>query len=119
MKLGFELYNQGDYDSLREFVSPDVVMERVGEQPPIEGWEAFRAFQEPDAFEWQRLEPLDWRVNGDKVLIRLRVRSKGAVSGVELELEGWMVWTVSDHEVVRIVNAQDEERALEAFRAPA
>jgi len=119
MQRAFELYNEGDYDGLKEFVSPEIVMERVGEMPPIEGWDAFRAFQEPDAFEWQRIEPLDWQVNGEKVLIRIRIRSKGATSGVELDIDGWMVWTVRDGLGVHLLNTQDEERALEAFRAPA
>src|SRR4051794_10692233 len=52
MKRGFDLYNAGDYDALSEFIAPDVVMERLGEMSRVEGWDAFRAFQEPDAFEW-------------------------------------------------------------------
>jgi hypothetical protein len=119
MRRGIELYNAGDFDGLAEFVSPDLVMERVGDQPPIVGWEEFRAFQDPDAFEWQKIETLEWRVNGAKVLIRTRIRAKGTASGVELDIEGWMVWTIRDGLAVHLVNAQDEERALEAFRAPA
>ena len=119
MERGFELFNAGDYDGLREFVAPDVVMERVGDFPAVHGWAAFRALQEPDAFEWQTVEPLDWQVNGEKVLIRVRIRSKGAASGVVIDMQGWMVWTVRDGLVVHMINAQDEERALEAFRAPA
>src|SRR3954453_12788173 len=114
IKHGFELYNTGDYDALREFVSADVVMERVGDQPPIRGWDAFRAFQDPDAFEWQQLEPLEWTVNGEKVLIRLRIRAKGAASGVELDTEGWMVWTVRDGVGVHVLNTSDEAEARAA-----
>jgi hypothetical protein len=119
MQRGFELFNAGDHDALRDFVSPDIVMERVGDLPPIHGWEAFRALQEPDAFEWQTVEPLEWQVNGQKLLIRVRIRSKGAASGVVIDMQGWMVWTYRDGLVVHMINAQDEERALEAIRAPA
>src|SRR3954471_14441748 len=37
LKRGFELYNAEDFDALREFISPDIVVERVGELPPLEG----------------------------------------------------------------------------------
>lgn len=114
LKRAFELFNEGDYDALREFMSPDIVMERVGGLPPIQGWEAFRALQEPDAFEWQRLYPLAWTVNGDKIMIRMRMVSKGAASGVELEVEGWMVCTVHDGIVVRMANILDEADARAA-----
>src|SRR3954469_18823796 len=118
MRRGFELYNQGDYDGLRDLISPDVVMERVGDQEPVRGWEAFRAFQDPDAFEWQHLEPLEWSVNGEKVLVRLRIHAKGAGSGVELDTPGWMVWTIRNGLGVHVLNTTDEKRALEEFRAP-
>jgi ketosteroid isomerase-like protein len=114
MIAGFDLFNRGDYDALREFFAPDVVMERVGDLPPIHGWEAFRAFQEPDAFEWQRLHPLDWEINHDKVLVHLRIESKGAASGLELAIDGWMVWTVVDHVVAHIGTFQDEAEARAA-----
>jgi ketosteroid isomerase-like protein len=114
MKRAFALYNEGDYDALREFVSPDVVMTRVGDMPPIQGWEAFRRFQEPDAFEWQRISPLEWTINDNRVLLRIRISSKGAVSGVELEVDGWMVWTVENRVVVLMENFIDEAEAREA-----
>jgi ketosteroid isomerase-like protein len=119
VKHAFELYNQGDYDALRDFIAPDVVMERVGDLPPIHGWDAFRRLQDPDAFEWQRVEPVEYTVNGDKVLLRVRVRAKGAGSGLELDVERWLVLTMSDGLAVRVLNSTDEQRALEAFRAPA
>src|SRR3954447_22549511 len=76
MKRGYELYSEGDFDGLAEFVAPDVVMERIADLAPIEGWDSFRAFLDPDAFEWQQIEPLEWRVNGSKVLVRVRVRAQ-------------------------------------------
>jgi ketosteroid isomerase-like protein len=114
IKRAFELFNEGDFDALRDFMSPDVVMERVGAQPPIKGWEAFRAFQEPDAFEWQRIHPLDWTVNGDKAMVHIRMVSKGAASGVELEVDAWLVFTFRDGAVVQIENVLDEADARAA-----
>jgi hypothetical protein len=101
MKRAFELYNAGDFDALRKFLAPDVVLERVGELPTLTGWEAFRALQEPEAFEWQRLYPLDWVINGDKAFVHMRIHAKGAGSGVELDIDGWQVYTVRDGLVTR------------------
>src|SRR3954453_4122970 len=70
---GFELYNDGDYEALRDFVSPDMVVERVGGEPPTHGWDAFIRLLEPDAFEWQRIYPLEWTINGEKGLLQVRV----------------------------------------------
>src|SRR3954447_8781549 len=114
MKEGLALYNTGSFDALREFIAPNVLVERIGNLPPLRGWEAFRAMQEPDAFEWQKIEPLDWTINGDKALIHVLIRSKGAMSGLVLEQEGWMVWTVADHLVVRIQAFTSEAEARPA-----
>src|SRR3954453_5176555 len=55
MKEGFALFNSGSFDALSDFVAPDVIVERTGNLAPLHGWEAFRAMQEPDAFEWQKI----------------------------------------------------------------
>jgi ketosteroid isomerase-like protein len=111
MKEGFALFNAGQFDALRDFVAPDVRVERTGNLPPVQGWEAFRALQEPDAFEWQTIEPVDWTINGERVLLHVLIRSKGAMSGMVLEQDGWMVWTVVDHVVVRIQAFTDADEA--------
>jgi hypothetical protein len=51
---------------------------------------------EPDAFESQRIEPLDVRVVGRKVLIRARTHIKGKGSGFEADFLGWAVWTYDE-----------------------
>ena len=115
LKRGFELYNKGDYDALREFVSPDVVYERAGGLPPLYGWDAMRANLEPDAFESQRVEVLDVTVEGDQVLMCVRSTVVGAGSGLELTLDGWLVWTLEDGLVVRMQTFQDEAEAKRQF----
>ena len=112
--LGFEHFNAGDYEALREFVSADFVVERLGGEPPTRGWDGLMKLLEPDAFEWQRIHPLEWTINGDKGLLRVRVHAKGAASGVELENEGWQVWTVRDGVAIRLQNFLDEAAARAA-----
>jgi ketosteroid isomerase-like protein len=111
MKKGYELFNQGDFDALRDLVSDDVVLELSGDAPLVRGWEALRAFVEPDAFEWQRNEPLRFEVNGDKLLIHLLVTARGAGSGLELEAPWWHVWTIENGLGVHLLATADEATA--------
>jgi hypothetical protein len=56
---------------------------------------------EPDAFETQRIEPLDFEVSGNRVLVRQRTTARGAGSGIELDVENWAVFTFDDGLIVR------------------
>ena len=62
----------------------------------MRGSEALRAWMEPDALEDQRIEPIEFRINGNRVLVRQRTLARGAGSGIELDLENWAVWTLDD-----------------------
>jgi hypothetical protein len=55
---------------------------------------------EPDAFESQQLQLREFRVQGNKVLGRLHARARGAGSGIEMELESWVLWTFDDDGLV-------------------
>ena len=44
-----------------------------------------------DAFEEQRIEPLDFKVGGKKVLVRQHAQARGAGSGINLDQELWAV----------------------------
>lgn len=119
MQQGFDRYNKGDFDGLREYVAADVIVDRVGDLPTLRGWEAFRRqILEPDAFEWMRMHPHDWEINGDKVLLHVNIHARGAGSGIEMDIEAWMVWTVANGIVVRIASFTDEEEARQAAGLP-
>jgi hypothetical protein len=55
-----------------------------------------RAWTEPDAFDEQQIEPLEFSIQGNKVLVRQRTGARGAGSGIELDVEIWAVWTLTD-----------------------
>ena len=55
-----------------------------------------REWMEPDAFEEQRIEPLQFEVNGNRVLMCQRTHARGAESGIELDIETWTVFTFDD-----------------------
>ena len=66
--------------------------------------------------QWERytLEEKDLRAVGDTVLARVVQRSAGKASGLEVNLESFMLFTFQGARIVRIDNMLGEEDALEA-----
>jgi hypothetical protein len=65
----------------------------------------------------QHYEPLDFRVNGDKVVERVHVMGRGAGSGIEVDFVTYAVWTLDDHGLVTKAQGflpHEEAEALEA-----
>jgi len=52
------------------------------------------------------------------VHVPMVVRSKGAMSGLVLEQEGWLVWTVANHLVTCIQAFTEETAAVAAAGLP-
>ncbi len=117
LQRAHEAFNRGDFDAAVQLAHPEVEFVPPGGQASLRGAEALRAWMEPDAFEEQRIEPLDFRVEGRKVLVRQRTRARGAGSGINLDLEVWAVWTFDDDLLVTRVESylpHEEAEALEA-----
>jgi ketosteroid isomerase-like protein len=112
----YEAFSRGDFETASKGSHPEVVLVPPGGQTPLKGAEV-RAWMEPDAIAEQRSEPREFRVNGDRILVRQHTWSRGAGSGIELEADFWTVWTFDgDGQVTRIeVFLVDQEKeALEA-----
>ena len=73
---------------------------------------------EPDAIEEQRIEPREFRVRGDKVLVQQHTWGRGAGSGIELEVDLWVVWTLNDDGLVTRVEAFLVDQKGEAPKRP-
>jgi hypothetical protein len=117
LRRAHEAFNRGDFGAAVEIARPEVEFVPVGGQASLRGAEALRAWMEPDAFEEQRIEPLDFRVEGNKVLVRQHTQARGVGSGIELDIENWTVWTFDDDLLVTRVEAflpHQESEALEA-----
>ncbi len=84
LRRAYEAFSRGDFDTAIEIAHPEIEFVRAGGQPRVRGAGDFRAWMEPDAIEDQRIEPIDFRTNGDKVLVRQVTRGRGAGSGIEL-----------------------------------
>ena len=113
----YDAYNRRDFDHLPKPLHPDIELVPSGDQSPIKGAARVRAWMEPDAFEYQVIEPLDLRVVGEKVLVHGRSKFRGAGSGIESEFLFWAVWTFNDAGIttrVEIYLDHQEADALEA-----
>ena len=113
----YEAFNRGDFDAAVEIAHPEIEFVPPGGQASLRGAEALRAWMEPDAFEEQRIEPLDFRVEGNKVLVRQHTQARGAGSGIDLDMEIWTVWTFDDDLLVTRMESylpHQESEALEA-----
>ncbi len=93
LRRGMDAYNRGDFDAAMEGVHPEIELVLAGDQQPLKGAAQFRAWMEPDAFESQVTEPLDFRVVGNKVLVRLLSHIRATGSGFEGDFIFWNVYT--------------------------
>jgi ketosteroid isomerase-like protein len=115
LQAAYEALNRGDFDAAVKIAHPEIEFVRVAGLPPVRGVDALREWMEPDAWETQSYEPLDFRVNGNKVLVHQRNRARGAGSGIDIEVEAWGVWTFDDEgHATRLEGFVDEGQALEA-----
>ena len=98
-------------------VHPEIELVLAGDQQPLKGAAQFRAWMEPDAFESQVLKPLDFRVVGNKVLVRQLNHIRGAGSGFEDDFLFWNVYTNDDAGLLirlEVYLHHQEAEALEA-----
>ena len=110
-------YSRGDFDTVMESIHPDIELIPAGGQPAIRGAANYRAWLEPDAFDYQVLEPLEMRFSEDKLLLHLRSTVRGAGSGIEMEFLSWSVFTLDEEgraTRVEIFLDHEEADALEA-----
>ena len=116
IRRAYEAFSRGDFDTARKVAHPEAVLVRPGGQSPLRG-AAFRAWMEPDALAEQRIEPCEFRVNGDKVLVRHHIRSRGAGSGIEVEADFWAVWTFDEDSLVTRIEVFSVHQQGEALKA--
>ena len=113
----YAAFNEEDWDTLQELFAPDLELHRAGGMGTLHGSETVVGFAEPDAFEWQRLEPQgEFLEQGDKVLIALISRARGQGSEIEVEQPVFHVATVREGRVTRIAVHFDRTEALEDLR---
>ena len=117
LRRAYEAFNRTDFDAAMQIAHPEIEYVPPGGQASLRGTAALRAWMEPDAFELQKIEPREFRVQKKKVLVRQHTWGRGAGSGIEMEIDMWAVWTLNDDGLVTRVEAflpHEEAEALDA-----
>jgi ketosteroid isomerase-like protein len=117
LRSTYEAFSRGDFDAAIKTAHPEIEFVSPGEQSTLKGADAVRAWMNPDAFEEQQIEPLEFRVNDNKALVRQRARARGAGSGIELDIEMWAVWTLDDDDLVTRLESFLPHQEAEALQA--
>jgi ketosteroid isomerase-like protein len=121
VERGWEAWLRGDLDALAEFWDPEVVWDvshfRDWPEPAYLGIDGVKRF----ITEWLEVWD-DYEVGVDETLAAPdgRVislawqRGKGRQSGLEMDVESALIFTLRDGKVTRIENYDNRETALEA-----
>jgi ketosteroid isomerase-like protein len=105
VRESFEALNRGDVDAALAWCHPEVELKRVDGSPDerdlVRGRDAVAEFLAPDVFERQTLEPLDV-FEGERVAVAHTIfRATGSASGLETEVETWIVYSIGEDGLVR------------------
>ena len=115
-----EAWNAGDWELLKALYSPEIEVVAPKEWPEggtFNGWEAVRRQFErlKDSWSEERYAIDTVRSAGDKVLVVGRWLGRGETSGLDLDLQTCLVYTIADDRVVRIEYYLDENDARRAL----
>lgn len=114
LRRTYEAVSRGDFDAAVEIADPDVELITTGGFTSLRGADELRAWLEPVTLENISMDPESFEMVGSNVLVRQTSRGRGVVSGANVEMLFWVVWTVNDEgRVTRIVayNHDQEARA--------
>jgi ketosteroid isomerase-like protein len=120
VRLAYDRLNSGDIDGFLQLCAMDF---EFGDLPALPGagvhigHDANRAWlvEMREAFEALRFEP-DEMIDGGagRVVVVCRAVARGKVSGVNLEMLTFNIWTVSDGTIVSCITYDRHGEALEA-----
>ena len=110
-----EAYRRGDYEEALEYLAPDVVWE-VGQELPARGPAEVREVWRRWDAEWVELETIADEIidAGDNLIVAVRYRGRGRVSGVEVNDLLFEVHTLRDGRCIRKVEFPTRSEALAA-----
>jgi len=110
-----EAYRSGDYEGALEYLAPDVVWE-IGQELPARGPDEVREVWRRWDAEWEELETeADEIIDaGDRLVVAVRYRGRGRVSGVEVNDLIFEVHTLRDGRCIRKIEFPTRAEALEA-----
>ncbi|HWG08397.1 MAG TPA: nuclear transport factor 2 family protein [Solirubrobacteraceae bacterium] len=119
VRCAHEALNGGDVDALVALCDADFrldMSDRVFNPAVYEGHEGIRRFYSEvrDVWESYLWEPEQLMEAGENVIALLRSGGRGRGSGVEVERQTAMVWTVQNGQATALRFFRDRDAALEA-----
>jgi ketosteroid isomerase-like protein len=119
LRRGYDAWNRGDYEVVLQMLDPEIEWQfpEGGLNTGIHhGREAVRKFFESvvEAFDQLHYEPEEFVRADDRVVVRVRLTSRGRGSGVELEIRPVHVWTMRGNRAIRleVIPEQERDRAM-------
>ncbi|MEK6327437.1 MAG: nuclear transport factor 2 family protein [Actinomycetota bacterium] len=116
----YGLWPDRDFSSAEEVVHPDAVFDvsrNVFNPGVYRGIDGFLRFIEQVDEMWGnfQFEPEELIDAGDNVVAAIRISGKGRESGVEVEMQLFVIWTFREGKVLRYTGGyRDRSEALEA-----
>jgi ketosteroid isomerase-like protein len=113
----YEAFSRKDFDTAIAIAHPEIELVGPGGMSSLRGADALRAWMEPDAIEDQQMEPREFHIKDNKVLVRQHTWGRGAGSGIDVEIDLWVVWTLNEDGLVTRIEGflvDQESEALEA-----
>lgn len=121
IQSGLDLYAQRRLEPLLELFDPEIewVPPQRSIESPVTGRSAVRQLLESGLEAWERvwLEADDLRFAGDRVLVAIRQRGRGRLSGAEVEARVAFAWTLCGDRVCRFETIADVGGGLDALLA--
>ena len=104
-----------EIDEALTYADPRIVWNPV-EESSAQGHEAVRASLVRWKGEWDNYEliPEEFTDTGDRVIVTVRLRGRGRVSGIEVDARFYDVFTLRDRKIVRMDQFTEPSEALEA-----
>jgi ketosteroid isomerase-like protein len=115
VRSSLEAYRRGDYEAACAYLADDVVWE-VGQEVPARGPAAVRDLWARWDADWSELETTteEFIEAGDSVVVAVRYRGRGRISGVEVDDRWFEVHTFRADRCVHKVDYRTREDAIAA-----
>ena len=114
VRASIEAYRRADYLAATAYLAPDVWWES-GQEMPAQSPAEVRRMWKRWTSDWEELDMLDEEFidAGDNVVVVMRYRGLGRLSGVSVERLEFEVHTFRDGQCVRKANFETRTEALE------
>jgi ketosteroid isomerase-like protein len=105
-----------EVDEALSYADPGIVWNPI-EELPTQGHDAVRASLERWKAEWDdyKLIPEEFLDRGDRVVVTVWLQARGRVSGVDVDVRFYDLYTLRDGKIVRMDQFTERSEAMEAL----